>query len=618
MTAPVQLEAGLSASGQLDAGDVARLAAEGVTRLVCMRPDDEEGTYLPAAEIGRLAGEQGMRFEHVPVRGLDVTDAARQSMADALASGDRTVAYCRSGRRVALAWALARVHAGMDPEDAIATARDAGVDLTQLAPQLEAARQTQAGEPQSGEAQTADREARSGCAPAASSDASSDDRSDGGSDRFSDGSSDPGSDNSSDRDSDDSADRSAVRSFDVVVVGGGSAGLATTASLLRRRPGLSIAVIEPATEHHYQPGLTLVGAGHFDPSRITRSQASLMPAGVEWIRAAARAIDAVRQRVTLADGRRIGWRALVVANGLELHWDGIEGAREALGTAGVCCNYSPTHAPYTFERVSALRSGTALFTQPAMPIKCAGAPQKAVYLSCDRWRRAGVLDAIDVQFHNSGAVLFGVAHFVPTLQGYMDRYGVDLRFGSTLTAIDAQTRTARFAAVAADGSRSESSIEFDMLHFVPPQRAPALIRDSGLADAGGWLAVDPETLQHRVHPAVFGVGDVVGTGNAKTMAAARRHAPIVAVNLLAQLDGLAPRAGYDGYGACPLTVEAGRVVLAEFGYGGKLLPTFPLEPAVPRRLQWILKRHLMPWIYWDLMLEGREWFAAPAARATAR
>jgi sulfide:quinone oxidoreductase len=225
-----------------------------------------------------------------------------------------------------------------------------------------------------------------------------------------------------------------------------------------------------------------------------------------------------------------------------------------------------------------------------------------------------VLKDINVQFHNAGGVLFGVAHFVPTLEGYMERYGADLRFSSTLTAVDGQARVAQFKNVQADGSVEMQEVSFDFLHFVPPQKAPAFIAESPLADEAGWLAVDPETLAHPQYGNVFGAGDVVGTSNAKTMAAARKHAPTVAENLLAALDGRPLPMAYDGYGACPLTVEAGRVVLAEFGYGGKLLPTFPIEPAVPRLSQWILKRHLMPYIYWDLMLKGHELFAQPERR----
>ncbi|HZG32061.1 MAG TPA: pyridine nucleotide-disulfide oxidoreductase, partial [Sphingopyxis sp.] len=108
--------------------------------------------------------------------------------------------------------------------------------------------------------------------------------------------------------------------------------------------------------------------------------------------------------------------------------------------------------------------------------------------------------------------------------------------------------------------------------------------------------------------------DVAATTNAKTAAAARKQAPVVALNALAALDGAPPVAAYDGYGSCPLTVEAGRIVLAEFGYGGKLLPTFPkwlIEGTRPSRLSWLLKEKILPPVYWHGMLRGREWLAAP-------
>jgi sulfide:quinone oxidoreductase len=132
-----------------------------------------------------------------------------------------------------------------------------------------------------------------------------------------------------------------------------------------------------------------------------------------------------------------------------------------------------------------------------------------------------------------------------------------------------------------------------------------------LANADGWLEADHETLRHPRFGNIFSLGDVCAAPNAKTAAAVRKQAPVVAENVLAVLAGHGPRALYDGYGSCPLTVERGKVVLAEFGYGGKLLPTFPLDPTVPRRLAWELKVRLMPRIYFDLMLRGHEWLAAP-------
>ncbi|WP_342462644.1 NAD(P)/FAD-dependent oxidoreductase [Methylobacterium sp. 092160098-2] len=400
----------------------------------------------------------------------------------------------------------------------------------------------------------------------------------------------------------------------VVIVGGGAGGLATAASLLRRRPDLNVTVIEPRDTHYYQPGWTLVGGGIFDQAKTARAMASTLPTGAKWHQAAVAGFEPALNRLSLTDGTRIGYDALVVAPGIELNWDGIEGLRDTLGQNGVTSNYAFDLAPYTDRLVRDLRGGRALFTQPPMPIKCAGAPQKAMYLSCDRWRRAGRLEDIDVEFHSAGATLFGVEHFVPSLMRYIERYGIDLNLTSTLTAVDGEAKRARFSTKDADGTLRIVERDFKMLHVCPPQRAPGIIRESELADSAGWVEVDPGTLRHRRFGNIFGLGDACSAPNAKTAAAVRKQAPVVAENLLATLDGRAPAAIYDGYGSCPLTVERGRVVLAEFGYGGKLMPSFPawlIDGTKPSHLAWFLKERMLPPIYWKAMLKGREWLAKP-------
>jgi len=403
--------------------------------------------------------------------------------------------------------------------------------------------------------------------------------------------------------------------YDVIIIGGGAAGIATASSILKRNAKVTIAVVDPATDHYYQPGWTMVGAGVFTPEQTRKAEADVMPKGVRWIRLPAITIDPDRNAIELQDGGTLTYRVLVVAPGLRLAWEKIEGLPEALGRNGVTSNYSYDTAPYTWELVQQLRGGVALFTQPPMPIKCAGAPQKAMYLSCDHWRRQDVLDDIDVAFHTAGKVLFGVADYVPALMTYVDRYGIDLAFESTLIAVDGPARTATFREAAGEVTKS-----FDMLHVTPPQTAPAFVAHSPLANAAGYVDVDQATLQHIRYPNVFGLGDAGSMPNAKTMAAARKQAPIVAENLIATLTGKQPDAIYDGYGSCPLTVERGKIVLAEFGYGGKLLPSFPgwlIDGTQPRRLSWLLKSEALPWIYWNGMLKGHEWMAHPAHRAPA-
>jgi len=402
-------------------------------------------------------------------------------------------------------------------------------------------------------------------------------------------------------------------SHSVVIIGGGAGGLAAAASLLRRRPDLDIAVVEPREAHYYQPGWTLVGGGVFSQDQTVRPMVDVMPRGVKWLRTAAAGFGPDTNTVHLADGSRLRYEILVVATGNRLAWEIIEGLPETLGRNGVTSNYSFDTALYTWELVEHLAEGRALFTQPPMPIKCAGAPQKAMYLSCDAWRRRGALTNIEVEFHSAGPALFGVPAYVPALEETVARYGISVHLGSNLVAVDGLARRATFKTAEGEVTR-----DFAMLHVTPPQKSVVIVAESALADEAGYVDVDPATLLHKRYPNVFAIGDAGGMPNAKTAAAVRKQAPVVALNVLAVLDRKEPQAIYEGYGSCPLIVERGRVVLAEFGYNGALQPSFPEwvnNGTRPTRFGWILKKDLMPTIYFGAMLKGHEWLAKPKMRS---
>ncbi|MBE7213345.1 MAG: NAD(P)/FAD-dependent oxidoreductase [Gluconacetobacter diazotrophicus] len=408
--------------------------------------------------------------------------------------------------------------------------------------------------------------------------------------------------------------------FDVVIVGGGAAGITVAAGLRKHARGgrdLSVAIVEPAADHYYQPGWTLVGAGVFSMEQTRRDEASLIPRGVSRVRAAAAGFEPERNRVVLANGMQVGYRALVVCPGLQLNWDKIDGLRDALGRNGVCSNYSVEHAEYTWRCIQDLDGGDALFTQPAMPIKCAGAPQKIMYLAADHLRRQGRLDRTRLGFFLPGDAIFGVPYFVPTLLDTVKRYGISVNYKHTLKAVDGPARKAIFTVTGPDGTTNEVVRPFTMLHATPPQGAPDFIRESPLANEAGWVAVDPATLQHPRYPNVFALGDAAGTTNAKTAAAVRLQAPVVVRRVVAALSGGEATATYDGYGSCPLTTAYGEVVLAEFTYGGKVEPSFPLDPRVPRRSAWLLKTRFLPHLYWSWMLRGSEVDVPHRARSFA-
>ncbi len=556
-------------SPQLSARDVGVAASAGFKAIINNRPDNEGDDQPASAELEAAAKASGLDYRHIPVKPGQISDADIAAFTDAMNEVTGPVlAFCRTGTRSASLWALSEAR-HMDADALIKAAGAAGYDLSGLKSRLERrlARRAQAGAEPLPEDQ--------------------------------------------------------ARRYDVVVVGGGAGGISAAASLLKRRPGLSVAIIEPREQHYYQPGWTLVGGGVFDRNDTERPMAELMPEEADWIRAAVAKFAPERREVILEDGGRLAYKVLIAAPGLKLDWDQIDGLKATLGKNAVTSNYLFDLAPYTWDLVQATRKGRALFTQPPMPIKCAGAPQKAMYLSCDAWTRKGVLSDIEVEFHNAGPVLFGVADYVPALMEYVKKYGIDLNFGSKLVAVDGEKQIATFET---SGESGPDHVErsFDMLHVCPPQTAPDFIKDSPLAGEAGWISVSPETLQHTRYGNIFALGDAASAPNAKTAAAIRAQAPVVAENVISVLDGKAPRAVYSGYGSCPLTVERGKIVLAEFGYGGKPLPTFPnwlVDGTRPTRLAWFLKEKMLPWLYFDAMLQGREWLVKtqilphdPAAR----
>lgn len=541
-----------AASPQLTAADVAAVAAAGYHTVICNRPDGEADDQPRAADIAAACEAAGLDFRFLPVKPGRITAETQAAFDETIRSCKGPIlGYCRTGSRSASLWALARSHK-LSPDAIMAAASGAGYDLEGLRPLM--------------------------------------DENFGG----------------------DGA-RRAPASYDVLIVGGGAGGIAVAASIRKRAFNLRIAIIEPREIHAYQPGWTLVGAGVFQQSDTLRPMADLIPEGVKWIRGAVAEFRPNSNEVVLENGERYAYRALVASPGLKLDWEAVEGLPETLGKNGVTSNYLQGMAPYTWELVQGLKKGRAIFTQPPMPIKCAGAPQKALYLSADHWLRSGVLGDIRVDFCNAGGVLFGVADYVPALMEYVERYNTQLNFFHNLVKVDGPGKVATFKVVTGDETRMVE-MPFDMLHVCPPQTGLDVVRASPLADAAGWISVDPSTLQHTRYANVFGMGDGCSTPNAKTAAAVRKQAPVVAVNVVAHLAGKEPQASYDGYGSCPLTVERGKIVLAEFLYGGKVAPSFPgwlIDGKRPTRAAWFLKERLLPPMYWQGMFKGREYLARP-------
>jgi sulfide:quinone oxidoreductase len=391
----------------------------------------------------------------------------------------------------------------------------------------------------------------------------------------------------------------------VLIVGGGTAGI-TVASRLLRKEQEDVAVIEPSEKHYYQPLWTLVGGGCAPVQESVRAEAEVMPKGVTWIHGAAAEVDPEAKAVTLGDGRRIGYDFLVVCPGIQLDWGKVNGMPEAMASPDVSSNYTYETAPKSCQLIQRTERGTALFTMPAGPIKCAGAPQKICYLAADYWRRTGVLSSIRPVLVLPTPAMFGVPEFSKVLEQVVARYGIEVHLSSEVVELDPASKTATIVDHANGDAKTQ--VTYDMAHVTPPQSAPDWIKQSPLADPDspfGYVQVDKNTHQHVRFPEVFALGDAGSTPNSKTGAAIRKQAPVVVDNLLAVMEGKELPAAYDGYASCPITTARNRMLLAEFDYTMKPHPTLPLIDTQRERYDmWLLKRYGLPYMYWNLMLKG--------------
>lgn len=414
--------------------------------------------------------------------------------------------------------------------------------------------------------------------------------------------------------------------YQVLVIGGGTAGIMVSSQLKQANSKLKIGLIEPADTHYYQPAWTLVGANAYDYEATGKPMKSLIPNGVDWIKNYAESFQPESNQITTRNGDQYTYDFLVVAPGIKIDPTLIEGLEETLGKNGVCSNY--TDPKYTWEVLKNFKGGNAVFTQPTTPIKCGGAPQKIAYLSADYFRKNNLSSKTNVVFATPGTVIFGVKPIAETLTEVLQRYNIHFKPFYAPVKIDGNNKEITFKSkhtgdkkytveegnIIGEKMEGDSTIvmPFDMLHLAPPQTAPDFVKNSSLVNDAGWVSVNIETLQHTEHANIFALGDVAALPTAKTGAAIRKQAPIVVANILKLMEtSTITNMKYNGYSSCPLVTGYGKMVLAEFDYKKNFIP----DPKLKQMLVfdsskehwrlWMLKKYILPYLYWNKMMKGQ-------------
>ena len=431
--------------------------------------------------------------------------------------------------------------------------------------------------------------------------------------------------------------------YQVLIIGGGTAGIMVASQLKRKRPETNIGIVDPAETHFYQPAWTLVGANAYNYEKTAKPMASLIPKGVDWIKKYADTFAPESNAVTMTDGTEITYDYLVVVPGIKIAPELVKGLKEAMEQGVVCSNY--TNPKHTWETLKRFKGGTALFTQPTTPIKCGGAPQKIMYLAEEHFKKSGVRQKTDIVFALPSGSIFGVKKIADTLMNVVDKKDINVRFFHKLVEVDPDKKIAWYeidkdlsaggCVTIADGDEASLDkdiqynykdvkvtkdgdrygIHFDMMHLAPPQQAPDFIRNSPLAAETGWVEVNSKTMQHTRFANVFSMGDASNLPTSKTGAAIRKQAPVAVANILKMIesDSITDKE-YNGYTSCPLVTGYGKMVLAEFDYDKNFMPDpklreFPMmikDSSNEHWRLWMLKKYGLPYLYWSKMMKGKE------------
>ncbi|CAK9834298.1 Sulfide:quinone oxidoreductase, mitochondrial [Anthophora retusa] len=395
--------------------------------------------------------------------------------------------------------------------------------------------------------------------------------------------------------------RNAHHSCKVLVVGGGTGGCSMAAKFTKKFKDPNQVVV-----HYYQPMFTLIGGGIRSFKASKRPMKDVLPSNAKWFQENVMSFEPTQNQVTLSSGDTVEYEIMIVAIGLQLHWEKIPGLVESLkDTASqVCSIYGADTVVNVFPKIARTLEGTAIFTFPNSPVKCPGAPQKIAYIAEDYFRRKKVRDNVKVVYNTALPVIFGVKKYADALWNVCKQRNIVVNVQTNLVKIDPANQEAIFQKL--DGSNETYAEKYSLLHVCPPMGPPDVLKKHpSLTNEVGFLSVDPKTLRHTKYPNIYGIGDCISTPNSKTMAAIAAQGKVLYKNIMDDLAGKPMTMAYNGYSSCPLVTGYNKCILAEFDYNLQPLETFPVDQGREYYFTYILKAYGFPFLYWNLMTRGR-------------
>lgn len=343
----------------------------------------------------------------------------------------------------------------------------------------------------------------------------------------------------------------------VVVLGGGVGGLTAASALRKRLPRVHrVVLIDREREQLFAPSLLWLIVGLRNAKSIKRPLTRLARKGIQVQLGEVEKIDPETRRVTVS-GEILDADYLVVALGAELAPETVPGLREA------------GHNFYTLPGAEGLRGaldslqrGRIVVLTAAPAYKCPAAPYEAALLIDAFYRKRGLRDAVAIEVFAAepGPMAVAGPEISAAVKHLLEAKAIAYHPEYQVTSVDAAAKRIVFA--------NGANAEFDLLAYVPPHRAPRVVRESTLIGESGWVSVDRHTLETRF-PKVFAIGDVVsiplklGKPLPKAGVFAHGEAEVVAKNITSLILGRDESERFNGHGACFIEIGKGQA-----GYGG--------------------------------------------------
>lgn len=348
----------------------------------------------------------------------------------------------------------------------------------------------------------------------------------------------------------------------VLILGAGIGGIVAAQSLRRLLPASHrVILVEREHNHVFAPSLLWHMTDHNRAADFTRPIAAVAKKGIELVTSDVTHIDPAT-RTAEVGGRSLAADALVIALGAEYAPESVPGLAEH----GINL-YTLAGAERIRDALAAFPGGRIVILTAAPAYKCPAAPYEAAMLVEAFCRQKGkkasvaIYAAEPMPMPVTGPVVGG------QVKTMLERKGIPYFPGHQVAKVEAGQL------YFADGQTAP----FDLLLYVPPHRAPAVVRQAGLTAESGWIAVDRATLETKF-PSVYAIGDVtsiplkMGKPLPKAGVFAHGQAEVVARNIARAWTGKGEEARFDGHGMCFLEIGGGMAGMGSGNFYAEPVP----------------------------------------------